>query len=82
MENANANANEQSGTRSPSPSINGETQRENKERFYRLQNEMYSLKAMMEKVLEQRVRECGKQASNMVTGVNRTHRNNVQDYEE
>ena len=53
MENVDANANEQSRTRSPSPSIRDETQRENEERFKRLQNEMSSLKAMMERLLEQ-----------------------------
>ena len=94
MENANDNSNEQNRTRSPSPSIRDETQRDNEERFNRLQDEMSSLKAMMEKLLEQnneRVRQVGTapntsafsvQTSNMVTGVNRTRRRNFQDYED
>ena len=53
MENVNTNINEQRRTRSPSPSIANEIQRESEERFNRLQTEMSTLKAMMEKLLEQ-----------------------------
>ena len=53
MENVNNDESEQSRTRSSSPQNSNETQRENEERFNMLQREMSSLKAMMEKLLEQ-----------------------------
>ena len=53
MENVSANVNEQSRTRSSSPSIRDETQRENGERLNMLQKEMSSQRAIMEKILEQ-----------------------------
>ena len=55
-----SNLNEQIRTRYPSPSIGNETQRENEERFNRLQTEMSTLKAMMEKLLEQNGGRLGK----------------------
>ena len=87
MENNNENANEQaqSGQSSSDPEI--DSQRTNDERFSHLQSEMSMLKAMMERLLEQneeRNRQTDTNAatssfavrsSNMVTGVNRTHRN-------
>ena len=86
-ENNNENVNEQtqSGQRSSNSEI--DSQRVNDERFSHLQSEMSMLKAMMEKLLEQneeRNRQTDTNAaassfavrsSNMVTGVNRTHRN-------
>ena len=53
MESVNNDGSEQSRFRSPSPQNNDETQRENEERFNMLQREMSSLKAVMEKLLEQ-----------------------------
>ena len=87
MENNNENANEQaqSGQSSSDPEI--DSQRTSDERFSHLQSEMSMLKAMMERLLEQneeRNRQIDTNAatssfavrsSNMVTGVNRTHRN-------
>ena len=70
-----------------SPTNEGHTQTANEERFNRLQDEMSILKSLMEKIISQN-EERNKQnggsfatssyavgTSNMVTGVNRTHRN-------
>ena len=70
-----------------SPTSENFTQVTNEERFNHLQNEKSTLKAMMEKIIsqhEERDRQKGGSittssyavgTSNMVTGVNRTHRN-------
>ena len=70
-----------------SPTNEDHTQTANEERFNRLQDEMSILKSLMEKIISQN-EERNKQnggsfatssyavgTSNMVTGVNRTHRN-------
>ena len=70
-----------------SPTNEDHTQTANEERFNRLQDEMSTLKSLMEKIISQN-EERNKQnggsfatssyavgTSNMVTGVNRTHRN-------
>ena len=70
-----------------SPTNEDHTQMANEERFNRLQDEMSVLKSLMEKIISQN-EERNKQnggsfatssyavgTSNMVTGVNRTHRN-------
>ena len=87
MENNNENTNEQAQSRQSSSDPEIDSQRTNDERFSHLQSEMFMLKAMMEKLLEQneeRNRQTDTNAatssftvrsSNMVTGVNRTHRN-------
>ena len=87
MENNNENANEQAQSEQSSSNPEIDSQRTNDERFSHLQSEMSMLKAMMEKLLEQneeRNRQTDTNAatssfavrsSNMVTGVNRTHRN-------
>ena len=89
MENNTENVNEQDKVQSGQGSSNSELdpQRINDETFSHLQSEMSMLKAMMEKLLEQneeRSRQTDTNAatssfavrsSNMVTGVNRTHRN-------
>ena len=53
MEDTNSITNEQRQTRSHSPSITPETIWENAETFDRLQKEMATLKALMDKLLEQ-----------------------------
>ena len=87
MENDNENVDDQTQSRQSSSGPEIDSQRANDERFSHLQSEMSMLKAMMEKLLEQneeRNRQTDTNAatssfavrsSNMVTGVNRTHRN-------
>ena len=82
-----------------SPTNEDHNQLANEERFNRLQDEMSVLKSLLEKIItqnEERNRQHGGPfatsayavgTSNMVTGVNRTHRNqrnqfNVDDYDE
>ena len=87
MEHNSGNAEEQVQSGRNSPTNGSDSQRANDERFDHLQNEMITLKAMMEKLLEQN-EERNRQldtatatssfavrSSNMVTGVNRTHKN-------
>ena len=87
MENNDENVNEQAQSGQSSSNSEIDSQRVNDEKFSQLQSEMCMLKAMMEKLLEQneeRNRQTDTNAaassfavrsSNMVTGVNRTHRN-------
>ena len=87
MENDNENVDDQAQSRQSSSGPEIDSQKANDERFSHLQSEMSMLKAMMEKLLEQneeRNRQTDTNAatssfavrsSNMVTGVNRTHRN-------
>ena len=87
MENDNENVDDQAQSRQSSSGPEIDSQRANDENFSHLQSEMSMLKGMMEKLLEQneeRNRQTDTNAatssfavrsSNMVTGVNRTHRN-------
>ena len=87
MESSGNSADEINRSGRNSPTSENFTQVTNEERFNHLQNEMSTLKAMMEKIIsqnEERDRQNGGSietssyavgTSNMVTGVNRTHRN-------
>ena len=87
MESSSNSADEINQSGRNSPTNEKSTQRENEERFIRLHNEMAMLKAMMEKIISQNEERDklngGSTATssyavgttNMVTGVNRTHRN-------
>ena len=87
MESSSNSADEINQSGRNSPTNENPTQRENEERFDRLHNEMAMLKAMMKKIIsqnEERDKQNGGSTatssytvgtSNMVTGVNRTHRN-------
>ena len=87
MESSSCSADEINRSGRSSPTNENSTQITNEERFNRLQDEMSMLKAMMEKIIRQN-EEQDKQnggsiatssyavgTSNMVTRVNRTHRN-------
>ena len=87
MESSSNSADEINRSGRNSPTNEDSTQIKTEERFYRLHDEMSMLKAMMEKIIsqnEQRNKQNGGSTatssyavgtSNMVTGVNRTHRN-------
>ena len=87
MESSSNSADEINRSSRNSPTNENSTQSENEERFNRLHDEMSMLKAMMEKIIsqnEERDKQNGGSTAtssyavgtcNMVTGVNRNHRN-------
>ena len=94
MESSSNSADETNQSGRNSPINENSTQRDNEGRFNRLHDEMAMLKAMMEKIISQN-EERDKQndgstatssyavgTSNMVTGVNRTHRNHRNQFHE
>ena len=87
MESSSSSADEINRSGRISPTNENSTESKNEERFNRLHDEMSMLKAIMEKIIsqnEERDKQNGGSTatssyavgtSNMVTGVNRTHRN-------
>ena len=69
---------EQDQTRSLSPLIIDETQRENEERFDRLQSEMTNQKVLMEKLLEQNAERNRQMNAAPTTSSYDTHASNIQ----